>query len=163
MKAIFILLVIYQLKHFLADYPLQGRYMLGKFLDRGWVKPLLAHVAVHGAMTFVIATLFLGLACHPWVILGVTFLDAGIHFAMDRLKAGKKYLGRFKPLTAEQYIKHASTLEPGPRLYFIKPEEVLEATKAIRGNMFFWWSLGLDQMVHHLTHYACIWILIAAR
>ena len=28
---IYLLLVIYQIKHFLCDYPLQGKFMLGKF------------------------------------------------------------------------------------------------------------------------------------
>ena len=30
-KEIFILLILFQIKHFLCDFPLQGKYMLGKF------------------------------------------------------------------------------------------------------------------------------------
>src|ERR1700686_5136816 len=100
MTLIFKVLLAYQLKHFLADYPLQSnRYMLGKFLDHGWVKPLLAHVAVHGAGTFLIACLFgrLDLA------LQLAVFDAGVHFIMDRLKAGRRYMGRWKPLSATEF------------------------------------------------------------
>jgi len=159
---IFTLLVAYQLKHFLADYPLQGKYMLGKFLDKGWVKPLAAHVAVHGAMTAGIAFL----VGKPHLALPLALLDASIHFVMDRIKAGRKYLGRFKPLTATQYLGYEHLLSL-PEYHGTKNPEgpdftkKVEARKAIQGNTFFWWSLGLDQMVHHLTHYICIYFLLA--
>jgi hypothetical protein len=52
---IFLLLLLFQFKHFIADYPLQGEYMLGKFKDKGWMLPLFAHVGVHGAFTFIIS------------------------------------------------------------------------------------------------------------
>jgi hypothetical protein len=127
------LVIIYQLKHFLADYPLQRRYMLGKFRpDWGFVMPLLAHVGVHGVMTFIITVGFVG-----WQAIPLTLFDMTIHFFMDRIKASAKYLGRYKPLTAETAPKAT-------------PEQW-------QSNDHFWWSLGLDQMVHHLTHYAIIW------
>jgi hypothetical protein len=134
---LFILLIVYQLKHFLADFPLQGKYMLGKFKP-GWdfLGPLLAHVGVHGAFTLLIATL-----CHnpyaPWI---ATF-DMVVHFTMDRIKASPKYLGRFKPLTAKDYPTSTDVEK--------------------RSNTLFWWSLGLDQMVHHLTHYIIIYWLVS--
>jgi hypothetical protein len=137
-KTLFILLIVYQVKHFVADYLLQGRYMLGKFKE-GWdfVLPLLAHVAVHAALTFCIVFFFVhrsGLA------LSLAILDASIHFFMDRIKAGKKYLGRWSPLTASTY----PTATPEQK----------------SGNILYWWSLGLDQMVHHCTHYGIIWIIL---
>lgn len=117
---IFILLILFQIKHFLADYPFQGKYMLGKFKDGwDWVIPLLTHTFVHFLFTLGICLLV-----NPslwWLAL----VDMGIHFCMDRIKAGKKFLGRFK----------------------------IEDKK-------FWWALGFDQMVHHLTHYFVIYMLI---
>lgn len=132
---IFVLLVLFQLKHFLADYPFQNKYMLGKFKDRDWELPLLAHVAVHAVFTFAIASAFgIAQACC------LAVLDATIHFIMDRIKASKKMLGRFKSLTAET----APTATP----------------TQWKQNDYFWWSLGFDQMVHHLTHYAIIsWLV----
>jgi Protein of unknown function (DUF3307) len=132
----FTLILIYQVKHFVADYPLQGRYMLGKFLPGwGFVLPLLAHVAVHGAFTLAITSFLVGWWCIP-----LALFDATIHFLMDRAKASKRYLGRFKPLTAETY----PTATPAQ----------------LKSNTYFWWSLGLDQMIHHLTHYAVIfWVI----
>ena len=38
-----LLAVIYQVKHFLADYPLQTPYMLQKFKEQDWETPLAAH------------------------------------------------------------------------------------------------------------------------
>ncbi len=130
------LLILFQLKHLLADYPLQTKYMLGKFKDKGWELPLLAHVAVHAAFTFVIALHYVDVKKS----LCFAMIDGFIHFVMDRVKASPKMLGRFKSLTAET----APT-----------------ATKEQwRSNNLFWWSIGFDQMVHHLTHYAIIWFLV---
>ena len=118
---IFLLLVIFQLKLFLADYPLQFGYMLGKFKpDRSFFWPLVAHCSVHAAFTLAIVLCF-----NPGVW-WLALVDGVIHFFMDRLKAGPKYLGRFKDLYSKQ----------------------------------FWWSLGFDQMVHHLTHYYIIYKIV---
>lgn len=117
---IFTLLILYQFKHFIADFPLQGKYMLGKFNDGwSWVLPLIAHCSVHAALTLIIS-----LYIDPkfWWLAALDFV---LHFTMDRIKAWKKLLGRFKP-----------------------------------DQQYFWWSLGFDQMFHHLTHYLIIYIMI---
>ncbi len=49
-----VLLVVFQLKHFMADYPLQNEYMLGKFKAKGWFAPLALHAGVHSLFTCVI-------------------------------------------------------------------------------------------------------------
>jgi hypothetical protein len=148
MTLVFVLLVIYQIKHLLADYPLQTKYMLGKFKEVDWELPLVAHAAVHGAFTFVIATVVAG--WQMGLVLGV--LDYCIHFVMDRIKASPNLMGRWKPLTAEQYLDHESQIRDG---YL-----VARAKAKIRGNTYFWWALGFDQMVHHLTHYLIIYVLV---
>lgn len=119
-EQVFFLLLIFQVKHFLADYPLQTTWMLGKFRpDWSFFWPLTLHCLVHAWLTAVIVT-----AIDPtkWWLAVVDFV---IHFVMDRIKAGPKYLGR----------------------YNVKEKQ-------------FWWSLGLDQSVHHLTHYFIIWSLV---
>jgi hypothetical protein len=141
---IIILLVAFQIKHFVADYPLQTKYMLGKFKNSGWVKPLLAHAAVHAAITFVILLGFYAVVDpnNPHWRTNCFLLpiwDGACHFAMDRIKASRKFLGRFKPLTAETYL--AAT------------------PKQVRGNTFFWWAIGLDQLFHGLTDTFIVWIV----
>lgn len=86
---IFTLLVVFQLKHFLADYLLQTRYMLGKFRpDWYFVPPLLAHASVHAFFTLAI--------CWYWQAPPqLALVDCAAHFAMDRIKAGPRWLGRF--------------------------------------------------------------------
>ncbi len=100
--------------------------------------------------------------------------DACIHFTMDRIKAGPKYMGRWKPLTGPQYLEHKKTLAAKPGDRYFEPtfdqwcdyhEEVLEldqrdAVCAIRHNMFFWVSLGFDQLVHHLTDIAAAYAVL---
>jgi len=122
-----VLLVAFKIKHFLADYPLQGRYMLGKF-QSGWgfALPLLSHVAVHASFTFLLTCWFgiLQAIC-------LALFDATSHFIMDRIKASPKYLGKYKPLTAETYPT---------------------ATEVqINSNKYYYWSLGFDQLIHHLS------------
>ena len=154
MKTIFLLLVIYQLKHFIADYPLQGRYMLGKFKGgTAWIAPLLAHVGVHGAFTLVIAAAF---HCHyaPWLAL----LDMTLHFIMDRIKASPDMLGRFEALSKKEAVK-LMTEGVTPKNPF-KASSSADIAKVWKSNTLFWWCLGIDQMVHHLTHYLVIYLIL---
>jgi len=118
MSEIFILLIIFQIKHFLADFPMQGKYMLGKFkLGFDWIAPLGAHCLVHALFTALIVFWYLP----PKDYWYLPVIDFVIHFIQDRIKASPNILGRWKP-----------------------------------DNKYFWWALGQDQMVHHLTHY---WII----
>ena len=162
MKIVFLLLVIYQIKHFLADYPLQGKYMLGKFKGgTDWVAPLLAHACVHGAFTLLIASAF-----HCGYAPYLAVLDATLHFIMDRIKASPNMLGRFKALSAnemreilyeqEHYIKKF----PGTTTALNMQDDF---NRKLKSNVLFWWSLGLDQMVHHLTHYLVIYLIMVLR
>jgi hypothetical protein len=161
---IFVLLVIFQIKHFLADYPLQTPYMLKKFLGgRDWIMPLACHAGVHALFTLLIA-----LAVKPEVAFLVAGLDFTLHFIMDRIKASPNMLGKYKALNATTY-KHAKYMSEGLSMVdgtsLDVPESELVAYKEIgrndlKSNTYFWWSLGLDQSVHHLTHYLIIWILL---
>lgn len=118
----FALLILFQIKHFVADFPLQGQYMLGKFKSgTEWILPLMAHSSVHAMGTFIISILFVSFN----VALSLAVLDFVIHSTMDRIKASPNLLGRFS-----------------------------------MDNKYFWWSLGFDQMVHHLTHYVIIFIIL---
>lgn len=147
---IFILLVVYQLKHFLADFPLQGTYMLGKFKP-GWdfLLPLTVHAGVHGIFTLCIC-----LYVNP-ALWWLSIVDFTIHFLMDRIKASPVYLGRYKSLSANEFKRVYDTYEHAQD-DFAKAG----AKKRLRGNVLFWWSLGFDQMVHHLTHYYVIFVLV---
>lgn len=117
---VFGLLVIFQLKHFIADFPLQTSWMLNKRLP-GWsfVLPLAAHCAVHAGITLLIV-----LVVHP-ALWWLAVVDFCVHFVMDRCKSASHYLGRFNDPSRQS----------------------------------FWNCFGLDQMVHHLTHYFIIWQL----
>ncbi len=88
---IFILLVVYQFKHFLADFPLQREYMLKKFSPNwDFFLPLCLHAGVHAALTLLIVFIF-----HVANLWWLALVDFVIHFIMDRIKSGPRYLGRF--------------------------------------------------------------------
>jgi len=140
---IFSLLIIFQLKHLVADYPLQNKYMLQKFRpDWGFAFPLLAHAGVHAIFTLAIC---IWLAPHLWWL---ALVDLVTHFVMDRIKAGPRYLGRFKALSANDFVQ------------VLALTDIEEQKKAMKSNTYFWWSLGLDQMVHHLVHYYIIFAIV---
>lgn len=167
---IWLLLVLYQIKHFVCDYPLQGKYMLGKFKSGwDWVLPLAAHAGVHGGATFLIA-----LCVKPKSAFWIALFDMAIHFTMDRIKASPNLLGRFKALSGSEYSKIAERLQEVAAIekknletktsgdetnicYDVKAY----AAERFRSNTYFWWALGLDQGVHHLTHYFIIWRLLS--
>lgn len=133
--SVLLLVLLFEIKHLGADYFLQNGYMLGKFKRHGWIQPLVAHCLVHAIGTFFIAFLV-----NPLMALHMSLLDFSCHFIMDRIKADPDLLGRFKPLTKETY-------------YGASEEQK-------RSNRWFWWSLGIDQFVHQLTHLLIIYLLV---
>lgn len=152
---IWVLLIVYQLKHFIADYPLQGRYMLGKFKPYPhFILPLLSHGLVHGVFTFLIALYF-----KNWqtaALLGA--LDMTIHSVVDWVKANPSMGGRFSALSKKEAMKLMETgITPKTPFAPSSPEEI-EATW--KSNTYFWWALGADQLAHHLTHYLLIWLIL---
>jgi hypothetical protein len=89
-EELFLLLIIFQIKHFISDFPLQREYMLKKTMP-GWefVPPLALHCAVHSSFTLAIV---LAINTQLWWLAALDFV---VHFSMDRIKSGPKYLGRF--------------------------------------------------------------------
>lgn len=134
---IFLLLIVFQIKHYLCDYPLQSDWMAGKkHLARNWEGALAAHAGVHAAFTFAIVFTYLP-AEHA--ILAAAF-DFIMHFVMDRIKASPYLLGKYKALSYAEYRNSTAAQK--------------------RDNRVFWRILGLDQMWHHLTHYAIIYYIL---
>ena len=161
---LFALLILFQIKHYVCDFLLQNEYMLGKFKP-GWdfVLPLLAHSAVHGVATLGIC---LSVAPNLWWL---ALVDVGTHFCIDRIKASPNLLGRFKVMSANEIEEAIWTTRktavhvvddwgvPAEEIY----KEAREAKKQIKHNVYYFWSLGLDQMLHHIVHYIIIFTLVA--
>lgn len=122
---IFVMLVVFQIKHFLGDYAFQTGWMVrGKSrAGPGFVFPLSIHVLVHATMTLGI---LLVVNRDLWFL---ALLDFAVHFLMDRIKSSPGLLGRYRDTTKQS----------------------------------FWIPLGFDQMVHHLTHYSIIFLLLTHR
>lgn len=98
LQTVFLLLVVFQIKHFIADFPLQGRYMMRK-VRPGWefIVPLSFHCGVHAVLTLMVCLLV-----RPsfwWLAI----LDFIVHFVMDRIKSGPRYLGRFNDISRSSY------------------------------------------------------------
>ncbi len=91
-------MAIFQIKHFIADFPLQLPYMLKKFRP-GWdfLLPLTTHCAVHALFTLSTVIFF-----NP-KLWWLAIFDFVAHFIMDRLKAGPRYLGRWNDASKASY------------------------------------------------------------
>ena len=130
---IFVLLIVFQVKHFFIDYIVQFSrpYSMKKFDADGWALPLFKHATDHGlASAFIVSTVLYSVGT-PWLplillSLGAYVFDTGIHFTMDRIKASPNMLGKYQFPSKE-----------------------------------FFYSLAVDQSVHHLTHYVIIVALVA--
>jgi len=157
MTNIFILLIAFQIKHFLSDYPFQTPYMLKKFLP-GWdfLKPLAAHCGVHAFFTLVISFIY---TSNMNISFLTACLDFVIHFTMDRIKASPKMLGRYKALASSEFPEIQEGIA-NEGLGYDCDVYAKDCKSKLRGNKLFWWSLGLDQGVHHLTHYLLIYLLV---
>jgi hypothetical protein len=125
LQFVFLLLIVFQVKHLFGDYVFQTNWMVvGKGRPGyGFIFPLTVHVGIHAIFTAIIVYLV-----NPqlWYLAVIDFV---VHFTMDRIKSGPNYLGRFNDPSKSS----------------------------------FWICLGVDQMVHHLTHYAIIWWLLLHR
>jgi hypothetical protein len=148
---IFWLLIVYQFKHFLADYPGQSnQFMLGKFKP-GWdfVLPLSAHCAVHSAIDLLVLA-----SVHRLDLSWLAAFDFVIHFTMDRLKASPNLLGRYQNFTKKEFVA-----EILPLLQSEDKAKIQEAKRRLWSNTLFWNSLGVDQMVHHITDLLIVYVI----
>jgi Protein of unknown function (DUF3307) len=74
--------VVFLIKHLLADFILQNRWMAyGKAQRRGWSLPMMAHISVHGMMTALIL-----LPITPDLV-WLAGIDMLAHFLIDKSKA----------------------------------------------------------------------------
>jgi len=96
----------------------------------------------------------------------------------DRVKASPNLLGRFKNFSGNEYRFIQAGFKP-PYLFITAGHDVRTNTnipatyeakltklddkskeELFRSNKYFWWALGLDQSVHHLTHYLIIFFMV---
>jgi len=98
LEFLFILLVLFQIKHFLADFVFQNVWMLQKS-QPGWnfVPPLSLHCGIHA-----VSTLAIVLYIQP-SLWWLSLVDFAIHFVMDRVKAGPRYMGRWSDVRSHGY------------------------------------------------------------
>jgi hypothetical protein len=74
-----LLAAAFSVKHFLADFVLQTKWIaLGKDRRDAWLQPLGAHVAIHAGLALLI---ILVVAPRLWWL---ALVDLAVHFAIDR-------------------------------------------------------------------------------
>ncbi len=87
MIEVFVLLVLFQFKHFIADYLLQFPYMYENKGIKGnwkqWVLPLVDHSGIHAILTLLI----ISAATTADIGVKAAAFDFATHFVIDRWKA----------------------------------------------------------------------------
>src|SRR5690606_31961493 len=97
----------------------------------------------------------------PYALM-LAWFDFLVHFLMDRIKASPNLLGQYQAITKEEYgrltdaIAQAKWNNNDRALAKINQD----FQKRKKSNKYFWWSLGFDQMVHHLTDIVIIAMII---
>ena len=122
--AIFAVLVILEVKHFICDYPLQTKYQVtnkGTYGHPGGI----VHAGFH-----IIGTAVAFLVITPTFAVGAAILvgEFIVHYHIDWAK-----------------------------------DQVMRRTGFKPTDSAFWWTLGSDQLLHHLTYVAITAILVATR
>lgn len=135
------LAAVFQVKHYLADYIFQTPWMIKKFAPGNqWIVPMAVHCLVHFVFTASIASFYVPVS----YALALGYIDFMIHFVMDRIKVHPKLLGRWKALDADSYVV----------------AKRYDDKKRLKSNQFFWYALGFDQMIHHLTDLLIIYFIL---
>jgi hypothetical protein len=96
---VFLLMIVFQIKHLLGDYVFQTNWMVaGKArAGLGFLFPLTVHVSVHTLLTAVIVYFI------NKDLLWLAAFDFAVHFVMDRIKSGPRFLGRFNDVTKSSF------------------------------------------------------------
>lgn len=89
---ILLLLLILQVKHYLADYTFQYPYMyMNKGNEVGWFSALRDHALVHALFTFIVFVGFVGIYINVFSLIALVLFDYVTHMVIDRWKAIKKH------------------------------------------------------------------------
>lgn len=128
---VIITFVVFSLKHFIVDFPLQPAWMYRHkhiFGHPGGI----AHSAFHGAVTFIMLMVLwnYGIGGAKYAAVQATtiaFLEFVAHYFIDYAKMNLNHYLGWGPMVCEQ----------------------------------FWWLLGFDQLLHYLTYCVIIWYWFA--
>jgi hypothetical protein len=133
---IFVLLLAFEVKQLLCDYPILPDFLLKRFHSNG-IKAFILYSAFHGFITFTICLLLTN-AEYPLALL-MSLLDFAAGFALAMFRSHSSMIARFKPLDLDEFMS--------------------ASRKAKRQHRMYWTFFGLDQAIHHMTHFSIIYIL----
>jgi len=126
-----VLALLFQVKHIVADYYLQFPYMYeNKGKAKGWIKPLFDHSIIHAAGTLIIVFIYM------------IAYDMPYHIEPEMAVMWTFLLSIFDFITHFSVDRWKATRKTDP------------------SQAWFWQSLGLDQMAHHVVGLLIIYTLI---
>lgn len=133
MITIFILLIAFQVKHFAVDFFIQmhRKDSMKKFDSIGWKYPLFKHATDHGIFTAIIAAL--------------TFMYYDVPFPLAWWALGLLIIDSIAHFVIDR-------IKASPNMLGKYCKDMTQKS--------FWACLGFDQMMHHLTHYVIIAIIV---
>lgn len=133
---IFILLLAFQLKQFFCDYPIYPEFLLKRFKGSG-LTAFIVHSGIHSFMTLGICLILSSSGFGLAVLMAC--LDFVIDFMLNQFRSRSETIARFRPLDLDEFLA--------------------ASRKEKRNHRLYWAFFGLDQTIHHLTHYAIVFVL----
>jgi hypothetical protein len=142
MTIVVLLLALFAVKHYLADWQFQTKWMVeGKRLRGvGFIIPLATHAGIHAGLTLYVVLAFAVLVSSWWIAgwaLACALFDLSAHFLMDRLK-GVMTRQRWTIIKTPALV---NVIKPRSKIWMIS------------------WML-IDQTVHGLTYLAIVAFLL---
>lgn len=97
MNEYLLLFLLFEFKHFICDFLLQTKYMLGKFNDKfkDYWYPLYLHASINGCGAFLISIFISNNDNNIKASILIFIIEIILHFIIDRIKASKKLLNRW--------------------------------------------------------------------
>lgn len=133
---LFLMLLAFEFKQFLCDYPIHPTFILKSFqTDNN--RAFLFHAGIHALLTLAICLIFTT-AEFPLALM-LAGLDFFMDFALAIFRSRTGFIARFKPLDLDEFMEASRHQKVQHRLY--------------------WLFYGLDRMIHHVTYFAIIYIL----
>jgi hypothetical protein len=133
---IFLILLMFEFKKLLCDYPIHPTFILKKFQSENY-KAFAFHSFVHSFFTFLIISIMtdadMGLS------LTLSFFEYIVHFALSLWKSRSQLMARFRPLDLDEFL-------------------VADKKSKFHHRMY-WGIFAVDRMIHQGLYLLILYVL----
>lgn len=133
---IFLILIAFEVKQFICDYPIHPTFILKRFQTDG-NRAFILHALAHACLTFLIC-FFMTTAELPLIFM-LASLDFLIDFMLAIFRSRTQLIAHWRPLDLEEFM--------------------LASRRDKVRHRLFWAAYGLSRTIRHLTALGILYIL----